>query len=181
MKQSRNILSRAGGLHRFTYRSYRYAYRTVSYKYTRLFPESISESAEVSKRERISYQRGGYTWNRVRPYHRYQRKSDLWKQFDLRKRKTDGRTDGDVAVCKVPLSNLREASQTCQRVGSGMVSDVFVCLFVCLFCFVLFCLFPRFLTDLTARHLEVGSTGRFYWLSLSTLVDKPTFFLPVWT
>ena len=37
-------------------------------------------------------------------------KSDLYKHFNLRKRKTDGRIDADVAACKVQFS-----CQTCGR------------------------------------------------------------------
>ena len=53
-------------------------------------------------------------------------KSDLWKHFNLCKWKTSGRIDAMLHACSyvncaVPLSDLREASQTCQCIRSATI------------------------------------------------------------
>ena len=68
----------------------------------------------------------------------------------------------------IPLWNLREAPQTCQCLLTYDEPASHMALFV-------FCLLPLFLTDYTRHHLDVGSPGSFYWLSLSRLVGIPVF------
>ena len=80
-------------------------------------------------------------------------KSDVWKLFNLRERKTAGRVDGDVTVCQQCCSLLNLAGGTSNmskhRKRHHPLSSLLVSF--------------RFLTDLTARLLEVGSTASFYW------------------
>ena len=89
-------------------------------------------------------------------------KSDLWKHFNLLEQDTDDRIDADVAVYKQCSSVVKCAGGTSNMSKHTERQHPLSSLFVCLL--------PHFLTDLTA-HLEVGSTGSFNRLSLSTSVD----------
>ena len=97
----------------------------LSYRYTRLFPESTPESAEVPWRKRtFSHEHGGHTWNRVHPSAKYQHRNKICGKLSIYASKRETAKLMLMLLylnSAIPLSNLREASQTCQSTWSATI------------------------------------------------------------
>ena len=124
---------------------YRYG---CPYRYTRLFSDGTSESAEVPYRDQtFSHQHSGAHEIKYTLVPNTKGESDLLKHFSLRKRKTYGRIDAGAAVCNFivnsenPLSNFREARQTRQRIGKRHHPLLMLFFFFFLVCCLSFCIF----------------------------------------
>ena len=104
--------STVGGLCRYTGTAYRFG---CSYRYTRLSPESTSESAEIPRRESTTHPDSREI--EYSPVPNTEGKSDLWKHFNVCERQTAKLVLMLLYVnSAIPLSNLRETPQTCQGI-----------------------------------------------------------------